>query len=141
MTLKLTLTLLPESFAICRLDPDAPIPEWAYSQPFCSITRTADELSIVCKESNSPSGIKCEKDFSCLKIEGKLDFSEIGILASLTTTLANASVSIFAISTYDTDYLLVKQRDLKNAMQVLQQAGHQIQLPISNLQHPTSREQ
>lgn len=125
MTRKLTLALLPESFAICRLDADAPIPEWAKSESFYSLTRTADELSIVCAQTNVPVGIKCGSDFRCLKIEGKLDFSEIGILASLATTLANTRISILAISTYDTDYILLKEHELKKAIGVLREAGHQ----------------
>jgi len=124
----LNLSLLPESLAICRLDRDAPIPDWAYSESFYSLTRTTDELSIVCVQSNVPSGTKCEKGFRCLKIEDKLDFSEIGILASLTTTLANARISILAISTFDTDYILFKEHNLKKAIEVLREAGHQFLL-------------
>ena len=125
---KLALTLLPDTFAICRLARDARLPEWACSQSFYSITRTTDELSIVCTQSKVPDEIKCEKDFRCLKIKGKLEFSEIGILASLAATLAKANISIFAISTYDTDYLLINNEDLKNAIRVLIQAGHSVQI-------------
>lgn len=122
----LALALLPSTFAICQLNSDAPIPAWANSKPFCSITRTANELSIVCLQSNVPDGIQSENNFRCLQIVGKFDFSEIGILASLAATLANASVSILTISTFDTDYLLVKQNDLNKAVESLRQAGYRI---------------
>ena len=93
---------------------------------FSSITRTSDELSIVCPQSNVPIGIECEKDWRCLKVEGKLEFSQTGILASLATPLANAGISIFAISTFDTDYLLVKEEKLEMTNGVLISAGHQL---------------
>lgn len=125
MTDSLTLSILPDSFAICRLVPSAPIPSWVTQHVFLSITRTPDELSIVCRQSDVPDGINSERDWCCLKVEGKLDFALTGILASLATLLANAGIPIFAISTFDTDYVLVKASDLKKAIRVLRKAGHQ----------------
>ncbi len=126
--MNLTLALLPDTFAICLLDRDAPVPAWANQGAFYSITRTPDELSIVCAQSNIPDGVNCEKEFRCLQIEGKLDFSEIGIVASLATTLAQARISIFVISTYDTDYILVQNNNLENAIRVLTQEGHSVRI-------------
>ena len=95
------------------------IPDWAQKSNFFSITRTSDELSIVCSQDNIPNDIKCEKDWRILKIEGPLDFSLIGILASISTILAQTGISIFAISTYDTDYILVKNNDIDAAVKSL----------------------
>jgi hypothetical protein len=122
----LTLALLPDALAICRLDARAPIPEWARGD-FVSITRTRDELAIVCAQANAPDGIACERAWRALRVVGQLDFALTGILASLAAPLADAGISIFAISTFDTDYVLVKARDLEKAMRVLRQAGHKIE--------------
>src|SRR6476659_2514424 len=102
----LTLSILPDTFAVCRLAPGTAIPSWATNGPFASITRTADELSIVCPESSVPDGVQHESDWSCIKIEGPLDFALTGILVSVAAPLAHVGISIFAISTYDTDYLM-----------------------------------
>jgi len=122
----LTLSILQGTFAICRLDKGARIPDWALIGSFFSITRTPDELSIVCPQINVPEGTKCDKGWRCLKVEGPLDFTLTGILASLAMPLARASISIFAVSSYDTDYLMVKEKDAKRAVLVLSQEGHQI---------------
>ncbi len=124
---KLTLALEPDTYAVCRLDPHVPIPNWAYSGEFNSVTRTQNELSIVCLQRTVPSGIKYESDWRCLRVEGTLDFTLTGILASLAAPLAEAGISIFSISTFDTDYILVKERDLEHTIAVLQQAGHSVQ--------------
>ena len=115
----LTMKLLKEKYGVCRLDKNELIPKWAQNSDFFSITKTCDELSIVCSEDDIPIDIKCEKDWRILKIEGPLDFSLIGILASISTILAQNEISVFAISTYDTDYILVKNKDLSNAIQSL----------------------
>lgn len=115
----LTMKLLKEKYGVCRLAKNELIPEWAQDSDFFSITKTSDELSIVCLEDSIPNEIKCEKDWRILKIEGPLDFSLIGILASISTILAQKGISIFAISTYDTDYILVKNKDIDNAIESL----------------------
>ena len=115
----LTMKLLKEKYGVCRLNKNELIPEWAQNSDFFSITKTCDELSIVCSQDDIPNDIKCEKDWRILKIEGPLDFSLIGILASISTILAQKGISIFAISTYDTDYILVKNKDIDNAIQSL----------------------
>ncbi|MFT8312984.1 MAG: ACT domain-containing protein [Clostridium sp.] len=115
----LTMKLLKEKFGVCKLDKDELIPEWIKNSQFYSITKTADELSIVCSQDSIPGEVKCEKDWRILKVEGPLDFSLIGILSSITTILAQKEISIFAISTYDTDYILVKNKDIDNAINAL----------------------
>jgi len=122
----LTMKLLKEKYGVCRLDKDELIPQWATVSDFFSVTKTLDELSIVCNENNIPSGIKCEKDWRVLKIEGPLDFSLIGILAAITAILAQKSISIFAVSTYDTDYILVKDNDIDNAVAALINENYEV---------------
>jgi uncharacterized protein len=122
----LTLTILPDPLAICRLSPAEDVPEWAMMGEFVSITHTADELSIVCAEEYVPSDVKADREWRALKVEGPLDLALTGILASLANPLAGAQINIFAISTFDTDYLLVKGYNLAYAGEVLRQAGHVI---------------
>jgi hypothetical protein len=126
MTTPLTLILLEDTFAVCRLSAGASLPPWATGAAFFSVTRTPDELSIACPQSAVPEGIRCERDWRCLRVGGVLDFSLVGIMAALTAPLAAAGVSIFALSTFDTDYLLVKQNDLSAALGALRAAGHVI---------------
>ena len=121
-----TLELLSGVFAVARLGADAEIPAWAATGPFASITRTADELSILCLNNSVPPSVKAERGFRCLRVKGTLDFSEVGILASLVNPLAEAKVSVFALSTFDTDYLLVRDSDLALAQQALAAAGHRL---------------
>ena len=121
----ITLEVLPGSMAICRLDADADVPDWVTGE-VVSITRTPDELSIVCSEDNVPHDVKSETGWRCLQVAGPLDFSLVGVIASLTGTLAAASISVFVISTFDTDYVLVKESDLKAAIGSLSKAGHAI---------------
>jgi uncharacterized protein len=122
----LTMKLLKESLAVCRLNKNDTIPTFATKGEFFSITKTEDELSIVCSCEVVPEGVKCEKDWRALKIEGPLDFSLIGILSSISSILAKNKVSIFAISTYDTDYILVKNKDLDNAIIALEKENYNI---------------
>lgn len=122
----LTLKLLKEKYGVCRLDKTELIPQWIKDNDFYSITKTADELSIVCVQDNIPNDIRCEKDWRVLKVEGPLDFSLIGILSSISTILAQNGVSIFAISTYDTDYILVKNKDIDNAIKALTKGKYEI---------------
>jgi hypothetical protein len=124
---KLRLHLLAGRFAVCRLEGDSALPDWALRAGFVSITRTDDELSIVCAEENVPADVRAERGWLCFKVAGLFAFSEVGVLASLTEPLARAGISLFAISTFDTDYLLVKADDLSHAAETLTSAGHQIQ--------------
>jgi uncharacterized protein len=118
------LSLLDDLLTICRLEPGAELPDWIPGAGFWSITRTPEELSLVCAEGRAPEAAHCENGWRCLKVEGPLDFSLVGILANLAGVLAAAGVSIFAISTFDTDYLLVKSVILSQALSALRSAGH-----------------
>jgi len=118
--MKLTLSILPEKLGICHLSKNSPIPDWvAKTDGFCSITRTPDELSIISPQEKIPAGILVEKDWRAFKVEGPLGFSLTGIVASLSRPLAEAEISILYISTYETDYILVKEENLKKAIKVL----------------------
>ena len=123
---KLVMKVIDETYGVCRLNNNQSVPDWAKDSRFYSITRTFEELSIVCSQANIPDGVKCEKDWRMLKIEGPLDFSMIGIIASISTVLAQAKISIFAVSTFDTDYILLKDKDFDNAVKVLRNEGYEI---------------
>lgn len=122
----LSLLVLEGTLAVCRLGPDATVPAWACSGDFFSITRTADDLSVVCPQASVPDGVQYEGGWRCLRVAGAMDFSQVGVLASLVGPLAEAGLSVFALSTFDTDYLLVKQADFEMAKTVLRQAGHTV---------------
>src|SRR5688572_15864608 len=122
----LTLTILRDLYAVCRLDAAAPIPAWATGAEFLCIARTADELSIVCPERNVPAGVTCEPEWRILKCEGPLDYNLTGIVASLAEPLADASVPIFPIATHNTDYILVKEKHLETATNALVAYGHHV---------------
>jgi hypothetical protein len=114
--------------AVCRLPPEAAVPAWALAPGgLSSVTRTPEELSIVCAEGLVPPGTKAEKGMRILKVQGPLDFTLTGILASLAVPLAQAGVSLFAISTFDTDYVLVPGAMLEVAIEALRTAGHEVQ--------------
>lgn len=119
--MNLRLEILDGEFTIFQLPPDAPIPSWLNlsSPPLVSITRTDDELSVICPASAVPPGVQCEPDWRAFKVAGKLDFSAIGILASILTPLAEAGIAILAISTFDTDYILVRSDALEQAKEAL----------------------
>lgn len=122
----LSMKLLKDKYGVCRLDKSDLIPEWSQNSDFFSITRTADELSIVCTDTCIPDDIKCEKDWRILKALGPLDFSLIGILSKISTILAQNGISIFAVSTYDTDYILIKDKDINNAIDALSKENYEI---------------
>jgi uncharacterized protein len=117
---------LPGSFVICRLPSDALPPQLAVTASFTSITRTEDELSIVCPANQAPGNAKCEAPWICFKLEGPFPFSQTGVLASFIDPLAEHRVPIFAISTFDTDYVLVKEEHAAAALHTLQSTGHQM---------------
>jgi uncharacterized protein len=119
------LKIYAERYAICRLHPEAALPSWAKGS-FVSVTRTADELSVVCLEADVPSNVQAGRGWRVLQAEGPMDLGMVGVLASLTTPLAEAGINLFAISTYDTDYLLVQEEKLKGAQVTLEQAGHTV---------------
>ncbi len=126
MMLRLSLALMPGSFAVCRLDPDDPVPAWASPGQFISTTRTPDELSIVCPEHLVPDGVRCERGWRCLRVAGPLDFTMTGVVASLALPLAEAGISTFIVSTFDTDYVFVKETTVAKTRAALQAAGHDV---------------
>ncbi len=116
----LTLEWLTGRFAVCRFDPSASIPTWALTgSDLISITRTQAELSIVAAEALVPAEVTAERGWVAMRVVGKLDFAIVGVLAKLTGALAEAGISCFAISTNDTDYILVKQQDAVRAAEAL----------------------
>jgi hypothetical protein len=119
--------VLPESFAVCRLEPAAAVPAWAGAGPFVSITRTLDELSVICPESRVPGGTVAATGWRCLKLEGPFDFGVSGLVASFSSALARAGISLLVVCTYDTDYLLVRAADLERAITGLERDGCRIE--------------
>jgi len=124
----LQLTILPQQLAVCRLPPHAPIPAWATDGPLWSLARTPDELSLVCAEAQVPPGVTAERGWQALVVAGPLDFALTGILHAITGPLAAAAISLFALSTYDTDYVLIRATDLERAVAALRTAGHTVML-------------
>lgn len=121
---RLRLVVRTGLFAVVRLPARAALPRWALSDPFHSITRTATELSIVCRQSRVPARVRREDGLRCLEVEGPFAFDAVGVLASLATPLARARIPILAVSTFDTDYLFVREIHLARAIRALKGAGH-----------------
>ena len=121
---KLVLSVLEETFSIHRLAPDASLPEAVSECDFYSLSKTTDELSLVCPEHIAVKSEKSNPDWKCLKVAGPLDFELTGILAGITDVLAKEKLSVFAISTFDTDYILIKKQGLTAAISALQRVGY-----------------
>jgi hypothetical protein len=126
----LKFRVLPERLAVCRFASDARIPAWALGGGFFCVVRTHDELSIVCRddlctEDGMGDGASVERGWTALKLEGRFPFSMTGVLASFLQPLAEAQIPIFAISTFDTDYVLIQRGNLKGAVMALGAAGHE----------------
>ena len=122
----LTLQLIPGEFAVCRLPATEPVPAWAGSAVFSSVTPTADELSILCPAAQVPAGVKHEAGWRLLKLQGPFAFTETGILAAVLAPLAAARIGILATATFDTDYVLVKAARFEEACGVIKAAGHAV---------------
>jgi hypothetical protein len=125
---KLKFRQLPGPYAVLRFSASAPIPEWAVRDDFTSITRTPEELSIVCRADIVPKNVDTGPRWLCLKLEGPFPFSQTGVLLSFIEPLSNNGIPIFAISTYDTDYVLVQEEFAEAAISALRRAAHE---PIS----------
>ncbi len=126
-TLGLRLSVLPGRLAVCRLDPSSGPPAWARSGPIRAYTWTAHELSVVCAEADVLAGVRHEPGWRALMVAGPLDFGLTGVLAGLAGPLAAVGISLFALSTYDTDYLLVREAALDAAVATLRAAGHAVE--------------
>ena len=111
--------------AVCQLPADAPVPEWAQAGEFFCLVGSHEELSIVCEERLVPEGVRVERGWIALQLEGPFPFALTGVLASFLKPLAEAEIPIFAISTFDTDYVLVKRADVERTRKTLAAAGHQ----------------
>jgi len=133
---RLTLDPVAGSYAICRMSPGDSLPPWVVNGTFFSFTRTPTELSVVCDVASVPADVKAEGPWSALAVRGPLDLNMTGVLAGLATPLANAGISIFAVSTYDTDYVLVRSHDMDRAVRVLRAAGHNISDDATGAQRP-----
>ena len=120
------LHTLDELYAIVRLEPDSELPDWVRGGHFWSATRSESELSIVCCEEDVPTNASAERGWCALELAGPLDFSLTGVVAALVTPLAEAAVPIFVISTFETDYLFVRERDLERSVDALAEAGHSV---------------
>lgn len=119
----LTLKPIPGSFAVCRLPTGSPLPEWFRPGGFSSVSWTDDELSITCDETQVPIEVRCERDWRCLMLQGPFAFDLTGVLLQVLQPLAAANIGIFAVSTFDTDYVLVKGHAFEQAKQALLESG------------------
>ncbi len=124
----LTMRLFSGKYAICRLEPTCQTPRWAQNGEFCSVTRTPEELSIVCAEESVPEQVRCERGWKMLQLAGPIPFTVTGVVAAISEALARNRIGIFVISTYDTDYILVQEHSLDEAIAALQGAGCRIAL-------------
>lgn len=119
----LHLTVLPGIFAICRLPLDSDLPMWFLSQSFFAMLRNENEVTIVCRDADIPEQVEREGRWAALRLEGSFAFTETGILAAILKPLAEAKVGIFAVSSFETDYVLIKAENLKKAQLALENAG------------------
>ena len=127
--MNLNLKLLADVYCILKFAPNARLPAFIYDSDFYSVTRTPEEISVVTRqESLIKEAISCDKDWRILKIDGILDFSLVGIIAELTQILKENEIPVFIISTYNTDYCLLKQKYTEKAIKVLKNKGHKVQL-------------
>ena len=123
----LTLSVLEGDYAVSRLEPDAPVPDWAWRGELVNVSKTRDELSILCISSSVPDDVRCEREWAALKLHGPFDFALTGILVSVLEPLRIAEIGIFAFSTFDTDYVLVKRDHLERVIAALRKAGHDVE--------------
>lgn len=125
----ITLSILKDLFSVYKKDPTSPLPEWLDDCEFYHISKTDEELSIVCPQDFLPANTQAEKDWACIKVEGPLEFSLTGILANILKPLAQQNISVFTISTFNTDYIMVKENTLKASIQTLKEAGYRFTEP------------
>jgi hypothetical protein len=120
------LRVLPDGYAIVRLHPGSELPPWVDAGPFRSVTRTDNEVSVVCRDRDVPDGESAERGWRVLELKGPLDFSLSGVVASLVVPLAEAEIPVFVISTFETDYILVRASDLEQTSDALSAVGHSV---------------
>ena len=124
--MRLTLEVLDVTLAICQLEPGSEVEEWSDGTGIFSVMRTDDEVTIVCSEDLVPEGVNCSKGWKCIHLVGHFEFTEVGVLSQLVLPLAGANIPIFVISTFNTDYILVRKQDLLRASEALRMAGHDV---------------
>ena len=124
MARKITLRERPDHYAVCKLSPEARTPAWADGDGFLSISRTPDELSIVCRADRVPPDVEAVKHWRCFQLVGPFAFDETGIAASVIAPLSDAKIGIFLVATFDTDYLLIQKKDFEAGKRALLAAGH-----------------
>ena len=126
MSHQLKFRRLPGPYVVVRFPPDEPVPTWASKGEFTSISRSLDELSIVCPAENLPHDVEAKLHWICLRLEGPFAFSLTGVLLAFIEPLSSKGIPIFAVSTYDTDYVLIQEEWIGEALNALRQAGHQL---------------
>jgi len=122
----INLKVLPDAYSISRLNGDEKFPSWADGAGFVSISRSPEELSIVCLQSRVPEGVKVDRDWRCVQFVGPFAFDETGIILSVIRPLTESSFGVFVVSTFDGDYMLLKETDFEKGLSVLTEAGHKI---------------
>jgi hypothetical protein len=122
----MTLKVFENLYAVCRFPIDTAVPSWTESGEFVSVTRTPDEISVVCEQSSVPGVVDAERDWRLLRIEGQIEFSKTGIISTIVQPLATAGISVFTIATFNTDYVLVKEAKLQAAVLVLKSVGFHV---------------
>lgn len=123
--MQLRISILPSFLAVCRLSADAEVPQWVRGA-FTSVTRTRDELSLICDDDAVPEDVQAERGWRALKVEGPIPFEVTGVAAALVSPLAVARISVFLLATFDTDYLLLKENVFDRAVGILRTRGHEI---------------
>ena len=122
----LKYSFVPGQFAVCRLPVERPIPEWVFRGAFHSVTRTSDELSIVCPAENIPAGVEVDAPWTCFKLAGPFPLQAVGILASFIDPLADHGIAALTIATFETDYVFIREEFVGYAIEVLREAGYEL---------------
>jgi hypothetical protein len=123
---RLKLSLLPDLLAVCRLEPGQEIPPWSTAGDFSSVSRIREELSVICASNSVPENVRASRGWRAIKIEGPLDLDLVGILVSVAVPLAHAGIGILPVGTFDTDYILVRDRQLGEALKALRATGFNV---------------
>jgi uncharacterized protein len=123
---RLKLSLLPDVLAVCRLEHEQELPIWATQGDFSSVSRIRKELSVICAGNSVPENVRASRGWRAIKIEGPLDLDLVGILVSVAVPLAHAGIGILPVGTFDTDYILVRDRQLGEALKALRATGFNV---------------
>lgn len=124
------LTLLEDSYSICKFPPQSQIPAWALQSDVFFLSKTADELSVICSSAYVPVEISCNVGWCCFRVDGDLEFEQVGVVASVSSPVADAGISLFLVSTHDRDYVLVHERTLEHVIRIYRQSGFVVNLTV-----------